>query len=137
MKDRMIRVISVLAVAATLIMAGLNTVSAAYKDATLHLKGTAWIMTERTGNYSYVLAKCVAVYPDGEYDTDNYTKIRCRITQGTNGTLWSDEYVLEEGKAGKRIDLYEGNLTYKKVTFNFYGNTTGLTAYTHVKYDPK
>ncbi len=29
MKDRMIRVISVLAVAATLIMAGLNTVSAA------------------------------------------------------------------------------------------------------------
>lgn len=95
--------------------------------------GETKLSATRTGKYSYVQARCKAVYPQGSYDSDTFTKIRVKIRDEYD-TLMSDYLALTEGKALSNITLFEGYLDIKKIKFCFYGNSTEYPATAEVEY---
>ncbi len=86
----------------------------------------------RTGNYSYVYARCHSVYPDS--GADHFTTIQCRV-RNSSGIVISDKiYYLEESATGfTSIKIKEGYLSASPVTFQFRGNTSA-PAYAVVSY---
>lgn len=98
--------------------------------------GYTKISDTRSGKYSYVWAKCVAVYPKGVYSKDNFEKIRVRIFN-TSGKNISGRYTLKEGLSNQEIHLYDNCMNYKKVVFGFCGNSEKYNAQARVGYDAR
>lgn len=77
----------------------------------------------RTGNYSYVSARCKSVYPSsGE---DNFKYIQTRIVNSSGTLLMDDDYVKlnEEDANATHIYIKNGYLNISTVNFEFRGNT--------------
>ncbi|MGN0254547.1 MAG: hypothetical protein ACI4D6_01005 [Chordicoccus sp.] len=77
----------------------------------------------RSGNFSYVSARCHSVYPNSGMDT--FSTIQCRVAN-TRGTIISDKtYLLSESAATyTEVKLKEGYLSSNPVRFDFRGNTS-------------
>lgn len=96
--------------------------------------GYTKISDTRSGKYSYVWAKCVAVYPEGRYDKDNFEKIRVRIFNSSDKPI-SNLMTLKEGTGNQRVSLYSNCMKYKNIKFGFCGNSEKYRAETRVGYD--
>ncbi len=103
----------------------------------LHLPANqVWVgggSVSRSGNYSYVYARCMSVYPDNN-DNDTYKKIQGRITY--NGAVISEKsyYVIKEGNGDYELKVKDGYLGLSKVAIEFRGNSN-KSAYADVFYD--
>ncbi len=91
------------------------------------------VSISRSLQYSYVSAKCLAVYPTS--GTDTFTKIRAYISRADRTNI-SDTYILTEGNDYTFVRLHEGYLNLQYVYLNFTGNSTS-EAWAEVVYDPK
>lgn len=77
----------------------------------------------RTAKYSYVQAKCVAVYPTS--GSDNFSKIQCTVANSSGTAIAAkDYYTLTEGNAYSNMTIKEGSLNVKTVKFKFRGNSS-------------
>lgn len=77
----------------------------------------------RTGNYGYVSVGCDSVYPVS--GTDNFQYIQARILNESGNLIMDDSYtIIKEGTGLQSIDIKQGYLNTKIVTFQFRGNTS-------------
>lgn len=99
------------------------------------------ISATRTGNYSYVTARCYSVYPTSG-GVDTFSKIRCEITDSSGNRINSNQdgktyFTLPETHtSATKIGIQEGKLGNKSIKFAFYGNSV-YAARAEVGYDPK
>lgn len=98
--------------------------------------GYTKISDTRSGKYSYVIAKCLAVYPEGLYDKDNFERIQVCIFN-SSGKQISRQMPLKEGTGNQQVSLNKNCMKYKKVQFGFCGNSKKYRAETRVGYDAK
>lgn len=99
-------------------------------------KNQVWVScgTVRSGNYSYVSARCYAVYPiDGGSDT--FTRIQVQVTNsaGTVISLSSAYTLYETASSSSQLSLKEGYLATKSIQVRFRGNSSA-PAYADVYY---
>ena len=86
------------------------------------MKWTTKYSVSRTGQYSYVRARCHSVYP--ESGSDNYSRMRCRVVNSSGTVISESTYIiLTEGASITQIGLKEGYLNLSTVYFQFSGNT--------------
>ena len=89
--------------------------------------GRAWRamgVETRTGDYSYVHAENLSVFPSS--GTDNLEYIHCRVLTSSGTRLSESEYIeLDEKDAGyTEIQLRDGYLTNLEIIFEFRATTT-------------
>ena len=99
-------------------------------------QGYTKISDTRSGKNGYVLAKCVAVYPKGTYDEDNFRNIRVCILDSQGGHI-SNEKTITEGTGYQKVKLYEHCMGCKNIKFGFCGNSANYAANAIVGYDAK
>ncbi|MCM1091392.1 MAG: hypothetical protein NC092_08200 [Butyrivibrio sp.] len=76
----------------------------------------------RTGDYSYVYARCNSVYPPS--GTDNFTKIQARLVNSSGTLIMTATYVvLNESEGYKKLYIADGYLNENPVYIQFRGNT--------------
>lgn len=135
LKEKLGKIVVASLVAGTIISSASHAF-AAQKDITIPKlgKGYTMISDTRSGNHSSVIAKCVAVYPTGTYDEDNFKKIQVCIFN-SSGTPISNQKVLTEGTGNQTVPLYENCMKYKNIQFGFCGNSANSEAKARVGYD--
>jgi hypothetical protein len=87
----------------------------------------------RSGNFSFVIARTHAVYPVG--GADHFTKCQCKITNTSGTTICKSSYytLYETSGSYTHIPIKEGYLNTTTVKFKFRGNTSD-DAYANVSY---
>ncbi len=87
----------------------------------------------RTTRYSYLTARCFAVYPTGG-GKDNFTRVQVKATNTGNTNITNVITLNETSSAPTNIPIIEGYLNESSVKFCFRGNNPDYSAYADVDY---
>lgn len=87
----------------------------------------------RTARYSYLTARCFAVYPTGG-GKDNFTRVQVKATNTGNTNITNVITLYETSSGSTNIPIIEGYLNETSVKFSFRGNNPNYAAYADVEY---
>jgi len=87
----------------------------------------------RSTYYSYVAARCYAVYPPNG-GNDNFTRVQVRAKNASGIVITSIVTLYETADTTTSIDIFEGYLNATSVTFQFRGNDPDYAATADVFY---